>query len=106
MSMEIVELPQFMSPIYPDWTVVDLLDWIAADDGRCHDDRLDDLLDAIDGALGAVPARVGSTVVLVRYLALRVAAVPALGEQSLGDIVTAAGDEGSAVEVDRPLVAV
>ncbi|MGC5083429.1 hypothetical protein, partial [Escherichia coli] len=79
MSADVREPPPLTSPIRPDWTVCGLLNWIAADDGRCHDARLDDLLDAIDRALGAVPAGVGSTVVLVRSLALRVAEVPTLG---------------------------
>lgn len=106
MSADVREPPPLTSPIRPDWTVCGLLNWIAADDGRCHDARLDDLLDAIDRALGAVPAGVGSTVVLVRSLALRVAEVPTLGELRLGDIVTGADDEGTAEAADRLLVAV
>ena len=70
------------------------------------DEQQRDFASSIDRALGAVPAGVGSTVVLVRSLALRVAKVPTLGELRLGDIVTGADDEGTAEAADRLLVAV
>lgn len=80
----------FVSPLRADWTIVQLLDWIGADDARCHDIRLRAILDAVDRALHPDSPRAGGSVVmLVRSLAMRVAADPGVGERTLGGLVGA-----------------
>ena len=86
----------FVSPLRADWTIVQLLEWIGADDVRCHDVRLRGILDAIDRALSPSPAVVMAGVVtLVRSLAMRVAE-PGVGERTLGEFVGAGEPEESA----------
>ncbi|WP_022878208.1 hypothetical protein [Microbacterium sp. B19] len=72
----------FPGPITSDWSLAELLEWIGADDDRCHDDRLRGLLEAIDPGpqVGS-----GAVVVLVRSLAARVVADPALGAVRIQD---------------------
>lgn len=92
------------SPVSSGWTLTELLDWIAAADARCHDERLIEALDAIDRALAPTTAPTPPAVVLVRALASRVAADPSLGRRRLGDVV---GQPAPApVEGARALVAV
>ncbi|MGC0371179.1 hypothetical protein [Microbacterium sp. SLBN-111] len=90
----------FPSPIAADWTLIELLEWIGADDSRCHDDRLRGLLDAIDPG---APVGSGAVVVLVRSLAARVVADPALGAMRVGDAV---GNPDEVVDAERVLVTV
>ena len=94
------------SPVLSDWTTQELLEWIGADDARCHDGTLLGPLTAIDGALAAqeggeasalgLIARAGSDssalapaspAPLVRALAARLRAEPALRDVRLGDLV-------------------
>lgn len=93
--------PEDISPIHLDWTLIELLAWIGADDSRCHDERLRRILDAIDRG---APSVAGRTVVLVRSLAVRLVAEPALGGVRIRDVLwtTAAADGGA----ERVLVAV
>ncbi|MDQ1131141.1 hypothetical protein [Microbacterium sp. SORGH_AS_0888] len=79
----------FLDPLTPNWTIADLLDWIAADDVRCHDTKLTVVLEAVDRALGAPAAAVApsSPVALVRAIATRAAGDPTLGARRLGDLV-------------------
>lgn len=87
----------FLSPLRADWTIVQFLEWIGADDVRCLDVRLFGTLDAIDRALSPSPAVVMAGVVtLVRSLAMRVAAEPGVGERTLGEFVGASEPEDSA----------
>ncbi|MFS0793554.1 hypothetical protein [Microbacterium sp. 1P10AE] len=93
---------RFESPIAPEWTLLDLCEWIGADDGRCHDPRLNALLAAVERALA--PERTGavSTVVLVRSIAARLVAEPHLGGLRLGSALDVPAP--SAREVDRTRV--
>ncbi|MDF2991211.1 MAG: hypothetical protein K0S37_1725 [Microbacterium sp.] len=77
----------FFSPLTADWTIAGLLEWIGADDARCHDERLFGILDAIDQALhpGSSRVRVG-VVTLVRSVAMRVSAERSTGERTLGEV--------------------
>jgi len=89
----------FVSPLDADWTIVQLLEWIGADDARCHDVRLFGILDAVDRALRLDTSRAsGAVVSLVRSLAMRVAAEPGLGTRTLGELVGAPGAETSGAE--------
>lgn len=61
-------------PFSPEWTIADLLDWIAADDGRCHEEGLAPALRSIDDALAARARRqpwtvTPAAVALVRSIA-------------------------------------
>lgn len=78
----------FVSPLTPDWTIARLLDWIAASDDRCHDERLLGILDAVDRALHPFSALAATRVVVyVRALAARVSADPSVGERVLGEVI-------------------
>ena len=89
----------FVSPLDADWTIVQLLEWIGADDARCHDVRLFGILDAVDRALRPDTSRAsGAVVSLVRSLAMRVAAEPDAGRRTLGEVVGAPGAETSGAE--------
>jgi len=88
--------PEFAypAPLTADWTIVDLLEWIGADDERCHDERLTGILDAVLAALSrhAAPRVVatpvaGSVVAQVRAVARSVAADPVVGERTLRSVV-------------------
>jgi hypothetical protein len=84
----------FVGPLRADWTVGQLLDWIGADDVRCHEVHLEGILDAVDRALHPDSSRAGGSVVaLVRSLAMRVSADPGVGERTLGGIVGACQPE-------------
>ena len=87
MSREARRTVELESPVCLDWTLAELLDWIAAADARCHDERLIGVWDAIDRALAPTTAPTPTAVVLVRALALRVAADPSLGRRRLGDVI-------------------
>lgn len=87
MSRETRQAVEVESPVNHDWTLSELLGWIAATDARCHDERLLGVLDAIDRALVPTAAPTPPAVVLVRLLALRVASDPSLGRRRLGDVV-------------------
>ncbi|WP_307481120.1 hypothetical protein [Microbacterium trichothecenolyticum] len=106
MNHSIASESVFPSPIIPEWTVRELLEWIGVDDARCHDDQLTGILDAVNGALETLVAaaaepraavwtlatptrRDTAPVASVRALALRVSADPAAGERRLGDLVVA-----------------
>ncbi|KJL42797.1 hypothetical protein [Microbacterium trichothecenolyticum] len=81
------------SPVLSDWTTQELLEWIGADDARCHDGTLLGPLTAIDGALAAQEGGDSSALApaspapLVRALAARLRAEPALRDVRLGDLV-------------------
>ncbi|MFV9425177.1 hypothetical protein [Microbacterium sp. S1037] len=78
----------FVSPLTPDWTIARLLDWIAASDDRCHDERLLGILDAVDRALHPSSTLAATRVVVyVRALAARVSADPSVGERVLGEVI-------------------
>ncbi|MDF2916756.1 hypothetical protein [Microbacterium sp. NPDC086615] len=95
----------FVSPLTPDWTIADVLEWIAASDDRCHDERLLGILDAVDRALHPSSARAATRVVVhVRALAARVAADPSVGERVLGELVPVRDRETSAVAEGEVLV--
>ena len=94
------DLP-LQSPIDLDWTLAALLEWIGADDRRCHDARLRDLLEAIDPG---APVRSFGVVVLVRSLAARVVAEPTLGARRIRDVLGLPVESGA--EADRVLLAV
>jgi hypothetical protein len=85
-----------------DWTLQKVLAWIAADDARCHDDRLIPVLDAVDRALGPAGSLVPSAVALVRSLASRIAADPTLGRRLLDEVVPDAAHDAV---VPEPLLA-
>lgn len=91
----------FFGPLTAHWTISGLLEWIGADNARCHDERLVPILDAVNRALGSLsmPSR-GGVVAGVRLLASRVAADPTVGERTLGALV----DRAETVGVDRVLV--
>lgn len=59
---------------FTDWTAGVLVEWIAADDARCHDERLRAPLEAVLDAGGDGM----TTVALTRLLAQRIAADPEL----------------------------
>jgi hypothetical protein len=98
-------------PIDPDWTIGELLSWIADDDSRCHHQTLLPLLSRLEAALagdpdaalapGVAPARssgqrpTASTVVLVRALVARVRWAPALRDTRLGDLTDIAAPDVS-----------
>lgn len=82
----------FTSPIDLKWTVSELLDWIGADDARCHDERLDGLLNAVERALGSDADRARSTVFLVRSIVARVLAEPALRDLRLDELCDTSRD--------------
>lgn len=61
-----------LGPISPDWTIAELLDWLA-DDTRVHDESLRAPLTVIEAALTGRPwAGQPSTVALIRSLAAAV----------------------------------
>ncbi|MFC8680416.1 hypothetical protein ACFT30_02765 [Microbacterium ureisolvens] len=81
-------------PLHTDWTTRELLDWLADDDVRCHDDALVPLLSALDRELDGLlaehprPASLAprSPVALVRALASRVRMEPGLGDVRVRDL--------------------
>lgn len=81
-------------PFSENWTISDVVDWIAGEDERCHDERCTAVLAGLDRALSFEPpasARTPSTVVLVRGLVVRLAETPSLGAARLGDVLGAPG---------------
>jgi hypothetical protein len=92
-----------VGPVGPDWTIQDLVAWIADDDARSHDEALRPLLSAIlaDLAPDLSPALTPrSPVALVRSIASRVRAAPALREVALRDVTGGAISAGAS-----PLIA-
>jgi hypothetical protein len=105
-----------IGPVAADWTIHDLVAWIADDDARSHDEALRPLLMSVlaDLAPDASPALTPrSPVALVRLIASRLRAAPALREVTLREVAlrgvkggpfsvgatpatVAAGDRGSA----------
>ncbi|MDQ1083585.1 MULTISPECIES: hypothetical protein [Microbacterium] len=97
----------FFGPVSADWTINEFLEWIGADDARCHDATLGWILTAVNDALGTLvrggaapvaavralttPARgVVAPVAAVRGLAMRVAAEPRVGERRLAELIDVA----------------
>ncbi|MCC2031706.1 hypothetical protein [Microbacterium allomyrinae] len=86
-----------LGPLQPNWTVRDLLSWIAEDDTRCHEPALTPLVAALDRALrperrpadGSVT--MSSPVGLVRSLASLVRSQPALGRTSVLSLLQGGG---------------
>lgn len=95
------------SPLTLDWTITQLLDWIGAEDARCHDERLTELLDAVLAALSpGSPRAAGSpsrTVSLVREVAVRVSEEPAAGRRRLAELTVAAVHRRGDRESSAPL---
>jgi hypothetical protein len=100
-----------IGPVAADWTIHDLVAWIADDDARSHDEALRPLLMSVlaDLAPDASPALTPrSPVALVRLIASRLRAAPALREVALRGVTggpfsvgatpatVAAGDRGTA----------
>ena len=76
-------------PVLTDWTTRELLAWIAADDARSSDETLLPLLTAIDAALAGSEAPAltpSSPVPLVRAIARRLRAAPALRDVRVRDL--------------------
>ncbi|MDQ7879291.1 hypothetical protein Q9R08_14975 [Microbacterium sp. QXD-8] len=77
-----------LGPVAPDWTIQELVAWIADDDARSHDETLRPLLSAVLAGLApdASPALTPrSPVALVRAVASHLRAAPALRDVTLGD---------------------
>jgi hypothetical protein len=85
-------------PVAPDWTIRDFVAWIADDDARPHDEALRPLLSAVladiapDASPGLTPR---SPVALVRVIASRLRAAPALREVALRDVTGGAISAGA-----------
>lgn len=97
MTLSFASPDRIPSPFTAQWTIAAVLEWIGADDERCHDEGLFEILDAVDQALagGSVAgartvsravARSARVVVLVRSVASRVVADPAQGVRRLGEV--------------------
>ncbi|MBD3942141.1 hypothetical protein IF188_10570 [Microbacterium sp. NEAU-LLC] len=81
-------VPAQLGPVSADWTIHELLTWIAADDARCHDEALRPLLSAIDASLAGMrgdSVRPASVVPLVRSIAGRLRLHPSAGDQHVSD---------------------
>lgn len=100
MTLSTASSDRIPSPFTPQWTIAAVLEWIGVDDERCHDERLFEILDAVDQALArgsvagartapgshaVVPS--ARVVVLVRSVASRVVADPAQGVRRLGEVL-------------------
>lgn len=78
-----------LGPVAPDWTIHELIAWIAEDDARSHDETLRPVLSAVlahltpDASLALTPR---SPVALVRALASHLRATPALRGVALRDV--------------------
>jgi hypothetical protein len=97
-----------VGPVAPDWTIHELVAWIAADDTRSHDEALRPLLTTVlaDVAPDASPALTPrSTVALVRGITSRLRAAPALREIALrdvaGGVISAATTPVTTASADR-----
>ena len=81
----------FSSPVSPDWTIPQLLDWLAADDARADGAGVAGLLAALEEATdpgSRMPALAPSSPLpLVRALAVRLSAEPALRHVRLDALV-------------------
>lgn len=68
MSTPLTTASSDLAPISPDWTIAELVDWLA-DDSRQHDPGLQHPLSLIERALTAEPwSGVPSTVALIRSI--------------------------------------
>ncbi|MFK4807682.1 hypothetical protein ACI3KX_17620 [Microbacterium sp. ZW CA_36] len=88
-----------LGPVAPDWTIQELVAWIADDDARSHDEMLRPLLSAVlaDLAPDAPPSLTPrSPVALVRAVAARLRATPELRDIAVRDLVGDAIGAGSA----------
>lgn len=86
-----------LGPVAPDWTIHELIAWIAEDDTRSLDETLRPLLAAVLAALApdAPPALAPrSPVALVRAVTSQLRATPALRERTLADVTGVAIDAG------------
>lgn len=80
-------LDEVLAPIVADWTIRDLLEWLA-DDSRAHDADLHSPLMMIDAALtGSAWQQEPSTVALVRSIASAVHSSPRLRNMRLDDLL-------------------
>lgn len=91
-------------PVAPDWTIQELIAWIAADDARSHSEALRPVLSAVLAGLAPDDAPTltpRSPVALVRAVASHLRATPALRDMALRDV---AGDtiRAEAVPVTAP----
>ncbi|WP_109208964.1 MULTISPECIES: hypothetical protein [Microbacterium] len=81
-------------PVAPDWTIGELLAWIAADEARSHDEALRPALSALaagldsDAAPGLTPR---SPIALVRAVGARVRSAPLMRDRTLGSVTAVAG---------------
>jgi hypothetical protein len=97
-----------LGPVAPDWTIHELIAWIAEDDARSHDETLRPALSAVlaDLAPDASPALTPrSPVALVRAVASQLRATPALRGIALrdvaGDAISAGATPVTAAATDR-----
>lgn len=89
---------QDLGPISPDWTIRELVAWLA-EDSHQHDPALRRPLELIETALtGAIWKGEPSTVALIRSLA---AAVPTQGELRIIDVLSASSPIARPVEQVR-----
>jgi hypothetical protein len=87
-----------IGPVPVDWTIHDLVAWIAEDDARSHDEALRPLLSILLAALApdVTPTLTPrSPVALVRLIADRLRAAPALREVAVRDVTGGAISAGA-----------
>ncbi|MFT4260479.1 hypothetical protein [Microbacterium sp.] len=71
MSTLIAMSSPVLGPINPEWTIIELVEWLGAEDARQHDASLQHPLALIEAAVTGVPwASPPSTVALIRSLAV------------------------------------
>jgi len=81
-------VPSSISPVHPDWTINDVMAWVADDDARCHDEALRPVLSALAGLRQPQPGvRPSSTVALVRQVAAHLRREPASGDIRVRDLL-------------------
>ncbi|MFD4958342.1 hypothetical protein [Microbacterium sp. NPDC058389] len=88
-------VPATTSPVSLDWTIGELVAWIAGDDARCHDEALRPVLGDVAGAWRpASGLRPTSTVALVREVAAQLRAVPGRRDLRVRDLLAGRADGG------------
>ena len=102
MSHTVARIAANLAPLSHDWTIEQLLDWIAEDDARLSDATLRGPLQRIDEALtgsrwtleldasleGSRLVRHPAIISLVRSIALNASRHPALRAHTVGDILS------------------
>lgn len=88
MSVAITTETPNLGPISPNWTITQLLDWLA-EDRRQHDESLRAPLVAIDAAMtGTEWRRAPSTVAVTRSIAATIRATPHLLAATIGELLS------------------